>query len=167
MPTTLSRLHHVGMIVSDLDVAMAFYDKLLGMEPTTRAEISRSEGFSRQIQAEHGAARVAFYEVSGGVAVELIEICEPQEAKVQPQAYVPGSKHVCFLVDDVDETYARMSEEGFVFHGAPCHFGDETPDLDGMKFAYFRDPDGNILEIIEDPKKKGLLAKAAQSVGLG
>lgn len=167
MTVTLSRLHHVGLIVSDLDVAMAFYDELLGMTPTTRADIDRSEGFSRQIQAERGIARVAFYEVSGGVAVELIEIREPQAPKVQPQAYVPGSKHVCFLVDDVDATYEAMKEQGYVFHGAPCHFEDETPALKGMKFAYFRDPDGNILEIIEDPAKKGLLAKAAQTVGLG
>lgn len=167
MTTTLTRLHHVGMIVSDLDVAMAFYDKLLGKSPTQRGTITRSEGFSRQIQAEHGEARVAFYEVSGGVAVELIEMRTPQEPKVQPQAYVPGSKHVCFLVDDVDATYETMKGEGYVFHGDPCHFEDETPDLKGMKFAYFRDPDGNIVEIIEDPNKKGLLAKAAQTVGLG
>lgn len=167
MTVTLSRLHHVGIIVGDLDVAIAFYDKLLGMGPTQRGAITRSDGFSRQLQAEHGEARVAFYEVSGGVAVELIEVATPKEPKVQPQAYVPGSKHVCFLVDDVDRTYAQMTAEGYVFHGEPCHFGEETPDLKGMKFAYFRDPDGNILEIIEDPKKKGILSKAAQTVGLG
>lgn len=167
MTVTLSRLHHVGMIVSDLDVAMAFYDKLLGTKPTQRADIDKSAGLARQFQVERTVARVAFYEVSGGVAVELIEVREPPEAKVQPQAYVPGSKHVCFLVEDVDATYASMKAEGYVFHGEPCHFEDETPELKGMKFAYFRDPDGNILEIIEDPSKKGLLAKAAQSVGLG
>jgi catechol 2,3-dioxygenase-like lactoylglutathione lyase family enzyme len=167
MTVTLSRLHHVGLIVSDLDVAMAFYDKLLDMKPTTRADVDRSAGLARQLQVERAVARVAFYEVSGGVAIELIEMREPQEPKVQPQGYVPGSKHVCFLVDDVDATYEAMKAEGYVFHGEPCHFEDETPELKGTKFAYFRDPDGNILEIIEDPNKKGLLAKAAQTVGLG
>ena len=152
MTVTLSRLHHTGIIVSDLDKAMAFYDKLLDMEPSTRADVDKSAGLARQLKVERAVVRVAFYEVSGGVSIELIEVREPEEQKVQPEGYVPGSKHVCFLVEDVDQTYADMKAEGYDFHGEPCHFEEETPDLEGVKFAYFRDPDGNILEIIEMPE---------------
>jgi catechol 2,3-dioxygenase-like lactoylglutathione lyase family enzyme len=69
-------------------------------------------------------------------------------------------------VDDCDAAYREMKADGHDFLAPPCHFGNENPDLEGVVFAYFRDPDGNIVEIIEDPKQKGLVARASQALGI-
>jgi glyoxylase I family protein len=167
MPLTLSRLHHVGILVTDFDRSRAFYDKLFGMEPTISTTVGRSVEFDRQVGATGARARVAFYDVAN-TSVELIEFLEPRE---EPDRrgnvpHVPGSKHLCFLVEDCDAAYREMKAGGYDFLAPPCHFGDENADLKGVIFAYFRDPDGNIVEILEDPKQKGVLSKAAHAVGL-
>lgn len=167
MPVTLSRVHHVGLLVTDFDRSRAFYDKLLGMEPTISTTVGRSAEFDRQVEASGAQARVAFYDVAN-TSVELIEFLTPKET---PDTrgnvpHVPGSKHLCFLVEDCDAAYREMKADGYDFLAPPCHFGDENPDLKGVIFAYFRDPDGNIVEILEDPKQKGMLSKAAHAVGL-
>jgi catechol 2,3-dioxygenase-like lactoylglutathione lyase family enzyme len=167
MPFTLSRVHHVGLLVTDFEQSRAFYDKLLGMQPSINTTVQGSGEFDRQVEAQGARARVAFYNVDN-TSVELIEFLTPKEPRDDrgDNPHVPGSKHLCFLVDDCDAAYARMKAEGYEFLAPPCHFGDDQPDLKGVVFAYFRDPDGNVIEILEDPKQKGLVAKAAQAVGL-
>ncbi len=167
MPFTLSRVHHVGLLVTDFDRSRAFYDKLLGMQPSISTTVGRSSRFDAQVGASGARARVAFYDVAN-TAVELIEFLEPREPRDDRGnvPHVPGSKHLCFLVDDCEAAYREMKAEGYDFLAPPCRFGDENPDLRGVTFAYFRDPDGNIVEILEDPKQKGVLTKAAQAVGL-
>ena len=167
MPVTLSRVHHVGLLVTDFDRSRAFYDKLFGKEPTIATTVGNSGGFDKQVQAAGARARVAFYDVAN-TSVELIEFLTPKEARDDRGnvPHVPGSKHLCFLVDHCDAAYREMKADGYDFLAPPCHFGDENPDLKGVIFAYFRDPDGNIVEILEDPKQKGILAKASHALGV-
>ncbi|MFF8554565.1 VOC family protein [Streptomyces sp. NPDC015501] len=64
----------------------------------------------------------------------------------------PGSMHLCFKVDDFDAVYRRMKDAGYDFLGDGYTFvaGEVTPEAAlGTKVAYFNDPDGNNLEIIE------------------
>lgn len=170
MPVTLHRIHHVGLIVTDIERSMAFYNKLLGQEPDILTTVDNSKGMSEQI-GEPGmnegdvVATMAFYDVDN-TSIELIEVAKPDKDIEQLHVARPGSKHLCFQVDDVEETYAAMKAEGYTFKvDHPAHYDEGQPKLNGIGFAYFYDPDGNVLEILEDPNKKGLHG-LAQKVGL-
>jgi len=53
-----------------------------------------------------------------------------------------GYPHIALQVDSVDEEHARLSALGIGFHIPP-------QDVQGIRCAFFRDPDGNPIEIIE------------------
>ena len=162
MAVTFSTLHHVGLIVTDFDKSVAFFSKLLDMKPTIQADVENVPAFDAQTQTSGAKAKVAFFTIDNS-SVEVIQFVQPHESIEQVSVHRPGSKHVCFAVDDVDATYEAMLQEGYDFLAAPCHFGPEQGALNGVGFAYFLDPDGNVIEILEDPKKKSLLGRVGLS----
>ena len=70
MPMTLSRIHHVGILVTDFDRSLAFYTKLLGKEPKINTVVEGISEFDRQVEAQNAWARVAFFDVDN-TSVEL------------------------------------------------------------------------------------------------
>ena len=162
MPTVMQRIHHVGVIVTDIERSMKFYNTLLGQEPDIRTDVDNSAGLSRQFgvgEKEGDAkAKIAFYHIDN-TSFELIEVQQPSTVLDQPEVFHAGAKHVCFQVEDCDATYAVMKGEGYEFVAEPCHFDEDQPKLEGVKWAYFRDPDGNFLEIMEDPGKEGYVGR--------
>ena len=57
-----------------------------------------------------------------------------------------GWNHLAWEVDDVDETYVELSARGVPFRVLPEDFPAEAP---AMRIAFFEDPDGNLLELIQ------------------
>jgi glyoxylase I family protein len=55
----------------------------------------------------------------------------------------PGFRHLAFLVDDLDAKLTELGDEGPITLG-PIDFGDFVP---GMRTAWIRDPEGNIVEL--------------------
>jgi glyoxylase I family protein len=56
-----------------------------------------------------------------------------------------GAAHVCFEVDDVRGAYSTLRADGVEFISEP-----HTDDA-GTQWVYMRDPDGNVVELIEEP----------------
>ncbi len=157
MPVTLTRIHHTGFIVSSLDQSTLFYNRLLGIEPKLLGHVHNNSAFDAQTEAPGSDARIAFYEV-GDSARELIEFVSPAVPKDQVSPHTPGSKHLAFQTDDLEKTYAAMQDDGYnSFLAPPVHFGASDGALAGGVFAYFRDPDGNLIELFEDPSKRDYL----------
>jgi catechol 2,3-dioxygenase-like lactoylglutathione lyase family enzyme len=76
----------------------------------------------------------------GGTTIELSS-AKPGEAPVRGNC---GLMHLAWEVDDVDATYAELSAKGVPFHILPRNAGD-------IRLAFFRDPDGNDLELFKSP----------------
>ncbi|MEV4252409.1 VOC family protein [Spirillospora sp. NPDC049652] len=147
----LTRAAHVGISVSDLDASIAFYKALTGNEPVVADETMHSDPFGRSQGLPTAKLRYATFNLDN-IGIDLIQFQEPVGQRTNGVANRPGSMHLCFQVDDFDAVYRRMKDAGYDFLGDDYTFlaGEVTPEEAlGTKVAYFNDPDGTNLEIIQ------------------
>lgn len=147
----MKAVHHVGITVSDLDRSVAFYHDLLGLRfvvpPTPWFEgdqLARGLGVKPPV-----ALRVALFEVGEGATwFEILQYRTPPSMTRQalPQSDI-GAAHVAFYVDDISVTYAELTSKGVPFNSEP-NTVDDGP-LAGWRWAYFKDPDGHTMELVE------------------
>ncbi|MFC0602515.1 VOC family protein [Streptomyces palmae] len=151
-PMNLTRAAHVGISVSNLDASIAFYQALTGREPVVADETMHSVPFGMSQGLPTAKLRYATINLDNSLGIDLIEFQEPVGERTNGVANRPGSMHLCFRVDDFDAVYQRMKQVGYDFLGEGYTFlaGEVTPDAAlGTKVAYFNDPDGTNLEIIQ------------------
>ena len=107
---TYSKLHHVGLVVKDIDKAVA-YLKSIGIGPF-------DEKFTIPFKGElHG--KPAEWKTTicnaklGGVELELLEPTEGNQAlKESLDATGEGLHHIGFLVNDFDAALAKGKKDG-------------------------------------------------------
>lgn len=136
-------LHHVGIIVADLDAALAFATGLLGLE------------VEKRVSLEAESTEIAFLHC-GDVLLELIEISDPEVRS--RRARVPGAKaeieHVALAVDDLDSVAAELAAEGLSFTAGAGKVEATTEPLEvaGTRslFTSRRTSAGILVQLIED-----------------
>lgn len=149
-PMNLTKGAHIGISVSNLDASMDFYTALTGREVVAQGTMD-SVPFGKSQGLPVAKLRYATINIDG-LGIDLIEFTEPVGERTNGKANRPGSMHLCLKVDDFDAVYRRMKDAGYDFLGDDYTFikGEVTPDAAlGTKVAYFNDPDGTNLEIIE------------------
>jgi methylmalonyl-CoA/ethylmalonyl-CoA epimerase len=117
LPRRATRIAHVGIAVRALDEILPFYRDVLGLPPI---ELDDSDG-----------ARIAGLQ-AGDSLVELLETDSPDSPIGKFIARRgPGIHHICFAVDDLDETLARCRAAGL-------RLIDDTPRLgaEGKRIAF-------------------------------
>lgn len=135
--------HHYGLTVSDLDKSLEFYQDRLGMEKVDEFSFA-SEEFSKFVGVKDADVNIVFL-TAGGCAVELIEYNNPdgENANKGLSNNDIGAAHFCIEVDDIDAVYDNLSDD--------ISFINPPQTLDnGAQVAYMYDPDGNIVEILEE-----------------
>lgn len=137
--------HHVGITVSNLERAVAWYGAVFGLKPGLSLEVS-GPAASRQLRLPDHIHRAALLPV-GNFAIELLEFIPTRRAFDGRQDDV-GYVYICFVVDDIEQVYKRLSAAGIDFHTPPVYAGDEG-QIAGSKFCVLRDPDGKTIELIE------------------
>jgi len=127
----LERMGHLSLRVSDLDASEKFYTEILGMRP-----VWRSEG------------EIAFLDC-GNDDLALIQIPKEEVQAFRERAQSSQSlHHFGFRVrskDGVDQLAEEMKARGVVIDDGP------RDHRDGSRSFYFRDPDGNYVQILWDP----------------
>jgi catechol 2,3-dioxygenase-like lactoylglutathione lyase family enzyme len=146
--TKPSRLHHVGIPVSDLDRSIAWYEHVLGLVLNKRAPSSGKE-LSLAVEVPEAQMHVAFLAVGDHLLLELLEYTHPRGRPYDLANCDVGAVHVCFEVDDIRAAYADLTAAGIAFNHPPIELGPDAGDLAGYWFAYFRDPDGVQLELFQ------------------
>ena len=144
-------VHHVGITVSDLERSVGFYHDPIGLRfvvpPTPWFEgndLARGLGVRPPV-----ALRVALFEVGDGQTwFEILQYRTPPSSRTRalPQSDV-GAAHVAFYVEDITATYDELSAKGVEFNSPP-NTVDDGP-LAGWRWAYFKDPDGHTIELVE------------------
>mgnify|MGYP001809711375 CR=1 FL=1 len=125
-------VHHVSLIVSDLDRALAFYQRAFGLDRVERPPITVP----------------GIWLACGLIQLHLIE---NRDGSFRQKPEIDTADwHFAFRTDDFDATLARLEAAGF----------SEDPDEDGVRRLfvnrhgragfpqlYLLDPDNNIIEV--------------------
>jgi len=128
----ITGLDHVAITVADVDASIAWYASVLGAEPL----------------------HLDLWQ-SGAIPVALLQIgcsrlsVHPAAAPAAPHADrpTPGSADVCFRFDGpVGDIVGMLDGHGVAIVDGPV----PRPASDGRRgtSVYFRDPDGNLLELL-------------------
>ena len=145
----VSRLHHIGIPVSDMERSIAFYTRLLGFTEAGITATAQGPELSAVLQVDDAELEAVFLR-SGDLFLELLHYSSPEIKPFSGRNCDVGVVHVCFEVDSVQAVHDELVAEGVAFNAPPMTL--EEGDLAGHTFAYFRDPDGIQLELFELPK---------------
>jgi lactoylglutathione lyase len=122
----IKKLEHVGIIVTDMDKSLAFYQKVFNLVLRHRKQLNNTV----ELAFLHHPSQT-------DVEVELIsgKIAEHVEGKVH---------HVAFRVENIEDELLRLKALG-------VELTDEKPRLvmGDVKIAFLKGPDGEILELVE------------------
>lgn len=145
---TLVGTDHTGFTVADLDRSVAWYTRLLGVEPLVRKR-SDDAYMGAMIGYPGCVVEYAYFPLPGGGRLELIEYVEPPSARVDVETSNLGNGHLCLLVDDLHAEFARISAFAAFRSDAPVPI---TAGLNRGGFgAYLRDPDGITIQVLQHP----------------
>lgn len=149
----ITGVHHFSFSVQDIDRTLDFYTRVLGVELQSRARNKYESlgtalfGTKWGINQEHADLELAVVNI-GGTRVEFIEYKDPANQPYHKNPSIAGSAHLCFKVDGIEETRARLEAEGVEFHSPIQSFMEKGKNE--WRWCYFRDPDGIILELVEE-----------------
>ncbi|CAM04671.1 catechol 2,3-dioxygenase-like lactoylglutathione lyase family enzyme [Saccharopolyspora erythraea NRRL 2338] len=121
---SIDRVDHLVLTVADVDRAVDFYERILGMRAVTFSGDRRAVSFGRQTIKLHAAS----------------ELVEP--TATHP---VPGSANLCFVTSSaISEVQDQLRACDVRIEEGPV---SRTGALGPITSLYLRDPDGNLIEI--------------------
>jgi catechol 2,3-dioxygenase-like lactoylglutathione lyase family enzyme len=127
---------HIGLSVGDLDAQRGFYSKALGLDE----EVAHAEMPGAQI-------RTALLRGPTGLQIELVERAGSKAqsfADPLERAETQGFFHLAVTVDDLEVRFAEALAAGAGAVSAPA-----DAMRPGVRYAYLKDPEGNLLELTE------------------
>lgn len=150
----LHALHHFNLIVSDMKKTKAFYNELLGLEVALETEIEDDE-FSRGVGLPGTKVLATFFKLPGSNGmIEAFQYVRPAGTPRPPNAKANdgGWQHLCFEVDDIEQTAQQLKTKGITFLSTPVTISPQHPVFAGVRFCYFIGPDREVLEILQGKK---------------
>ncbi|WPC07092.1 VOC family protein [Pseudomonas benzenivorans] len=120
----IERLDHLVLTVADVGATVAFYERVLGMRHELFGSGRSSLVFGKQKLNLHQAGREF----------------EPKAARP-----TPGAIDLCLISDwPLERILSHLAEQGVEIEEGPVL---RTGALGPIESVYFRDPDGNLIEI--------------------
>jgi methylmalonyl-CoA epimerase len=132
----LTDIDHVGIAVEDLEVAVALYRRLLGVEPVHRERVQ-----------DQGVEEVLF--AAGSSYIQLLGALGPDTPVGRSLASRgPGLHHVAYRVEDIDAALAQMRDQG-------ARLIDEVPRRGSrntaIAFVHPTTMGGVLVELVQEP----------------
>ena len=123
-PVSIARLDHLVLTVRDVSATCAFYDRVLGM---------------KKIEFREGRTALSF----GEQKINL----HPADNGYDPKAKTPapGSGDLCFIAETpIEDVIKHLGECSVEIIEGPVL---KTGAIGTLLSVYFRDPDGNLIEV--------------------
>jgi catechol 2,3-dioxygenase-like lactoylglutathione lyase family enzyme len=137
-------MDHVGVIVEDLEAAIAFFLDL-GLELSGRMQIE-DPAVDRLLALDGVRTDFAFVRTPDGSGqFELIKFLNPanQDGSSHAPANALGLRHVAFQVENIEAVVAGLQARGVKLVGELVRYEES------WKFCYVRGPEGIIVELAE------------------
>jgi catechol 2,3-dioxygenase-like lactoylglutathione lyase family enzyme len=133
---------HTSLTVSDIERSIAFYTRILGFRVERTFE-AKGPAIERITGLPGAHLKVAHLRL-GEFDLELIQYLSPQGVRLDTSTQNVGAAHIAFYADEMDRTFRELKEKGVHFKGEPVSGAPGRP-----RVAYFLDPDGITLELVE------------------
>ena len=125
----LSSVHHIAIIVSDIEKARGFYVEKLGFEVVRESYRKERDDWKLDLRVDEHTELEIFAEKNPPKRVNRPEAC--------------GLRHLAFRVESVEETVKELAEMGIECEPI------RTDSFTGEKMTFFLGPDGLPLELHE------------------
>ncbi len=135
----------VGLLVSDIDECLRLFRDLLGMRVVfeARNQIQTAKGLSG---VDRQVMDVLMLHGEGGVDLEIHQYVSPKAKKREAMNHNDlGSMHFMLKVTDMEKVVEGVTALGYQMM-TPIVASKAIP---GFKYAYFRGPDGVMVELHE------------------
>jgi catechol 2,3-dioxygenase-like lactoylglutathione lyase family enzyme len=140
-------LHHMGLVVSNLERSASFYETVFGAETFSRSEEPENGGTDSTDPMP--AYSRAMLSLPGG-KIELISYQRPQVNDDRPRRiWEIGSGHFGFKVADADLAARELTARGLRTIGSPPP--KQRDALSRPTIIFGLDPDGNRIELLQLP----------------
>jgi catechol 2,3-dioxygenase-like lactoylglutathione lyase family enzyme len=130
VPEPTTRFDHVAITVHDMERAVGFYRDLLGFE--VLGQLLLDDGNFKIVYLRLGEAHLELFAFRGAATETAVGVPDT----------VGGFKHLALQTSEVDAVAARLKAAGVTFTVEPMDAAG------GVRLAFFRDPDGNLLELV-------------------
>lgn len=87
----------------------------------------------------YSSGRTFFVRAPNGMMIEIIT-AEGERAPAAERS--PGLRHIALVVDDFDAAYRKL-------HAAQVEFVGEPAESKGNRVVFFKDPEGNLLHLLQ------------------
>ncbi len=145
-------IHHIAISTPNIQRLAAFYCEQLGFAElfTLNWDVGNM-AYDNLTGLRNSSASGLILKI-GNTCIELFQYREPAPgpaAAMRPECD-HGITHVCLQVTDIHAEYARLLASGMHFHSPPQSVGN------GIWAVHGRDPDGNVVELVETPTDSAL-----------
>ena len=139
----IKRMHHTGFVVRDLEKAVAFYRDALRLSVVGSYERT-GPGIEKVVGYEGAHLKIAHLGAAGEQTIELIQYLSPTpDDRPTQERNVIGGAHLALVVDDIDEAFRSLVDNGATPLNPPTELGS------GRIACYLHDPDGNWIELLQ------------------
>lgn len=139
----IKSLSHVGLTVSNFEDAVKFYSETFGFKLISEQILEKEQvqELYNLYRLKDTKIRLGFLRAPKGGVVEIFEFNPslPTEHTVWNK---PGATHFTLDVKNVHKWYRVLKEKG-------VYFFSEPQTTDGTDWVFMKDPDGNLIELID------------------
>lgn len=126
-------VHHVGIVVEDIEKAKKPYEEVFGLEVVEKFDV---DAFS---------AKVAFIPLKN-TYIELVEPTNPEDGLGKFLQRGGGMHHICYEVENLDDIYGELKKKNIrEVSGGIQH----TPCFGKALFLHPKDTGNVLIEVVE------------------
>lgn len=139
----IKSISHCGLTVSSLKESVKWYHEMFGMRLLNEEVLDKeqAESLSSLYGVHDTEIHLGFLRARGGGVIELFQFTP----SLPPSPVVwarPGFTHAAFAVTNVPRWYRTLKEKGVFFFSEPQSTGKN-------QWVFLKDPDGNLIELID------------------